>query len=57
MAKATVVLDEQQQAELQMLLADGDGEEALRFLREVVWKQVQAARKLGLRGHLEQGQA
>jgi len=57
MAKVTVVLDERQQAELQMLLADGDGEEALRFLKEVVWKQVQAARKLGLRGHLEQGQA
>ena len=55
MAKVTIVLDEQQQAELEMLIADGDQAEALRFLKEVVWQQVQAVRKLGLRSHLERG--
>jgi len=53
MAKATVVLDEQQQAELEMLLEDKDANEALRFLKEVIWQQIQAARKRGLRSHLE----
>lgn len=41
MSKVTVILDEQQQAELQVLLADGDEAEALHFLKEVVWAQVQ----------------
>jgi hypothetical protein len=36
MSKVSVALDEQQQAELQMLLADGDGAAALRFLKEVI---------------------
>jgi hypothetical protein len=55
MAKVGITLDEQQQAELQMILADGDAQEALRFLKEVVWDQVQAVRRKGLRGHMEQG--
>jgi hypothetical protein len=55
MAKVGITLDEQQQAELQMILADGDVQEALRFLREVVWGQVQAVRRKNLRGHMEQG--
>lgn len=55
MSKVSVVLDEQQQAELQMLLADGDGAAALRFLKEVVWAQVQAVRRKKLHGHLEAG--
>jgi hypothetical protein len=55
MAKVGITLDEQQQAELQMILADGDVQEALRFLKEVVWDQVQAVRRKGLRGHMEQG--
>ena len=55
MAKVGITLDEQQQAELQMILADGDAQEALRFLREVVWGQVQAVRRKNLRGHMEQG--
>ena len=56
MPKVSVVLDEQQQAELQMILVDRDEAEALRFLKEVVWTQVQAVRRKGLRGHLEAGQ-
>ncbi len=56
MPKISVVLDEQQQAELQMILADRDEPEAWRFLKEVVWAQVQAVRRKGLRSHLEAGQ-
>ena len=56
MAKVAVVLDEQEQAELKVILSDNDAAEALRFLKEVVWAQVQAVRRKELRGHLEQGQ-
>ena len=56
MAKVAVVLDEQEQVELKVILSDSDAAEALRFLKEVVWAQVQAARRKELRGHLEQGQ-
>ena len=55
MLKISVVLDEQQQAELQMILTDRDAEAALRFLKEVVWAQVQAAHNKELRSHLEKG--
>ena len=57
MLKVSVVLDEQQQAELQMILADQDAEAALRFLKEVVWSQVQAVHRKELRSHLEKGVA
>lgn len=53
MLKVSVVLDEQQQTELQMILADKDAEEALRFLKEVIWSQVQAVHRKELRSHLE----
>lgn len=55
--KVSVVLDEQEQTELQVLVADGDEAAALRFLKEVVWAQVQAVRRKELRGHLEKGAA
>jgi len=55
-SKISVVLDEEQQTWLRMVLADRDGEEALCFLRKVVWAQVEAVRRKGLRGHLEAGQ-
>ena len=55
MSKVSVVLDEKQQQELQMILTDGDKAAALHFLKEVVWAQVQAVRRRGLRGHLEAG--
>ena len=57
MQKVSVVLDEQQQTELQMILADKDEEAALLFLKDVIWEQVQASRRKALRGHLEQGAA
>jgi len=57
MAKVAVVLDEQEQVELKVILSDSDAAEALRFLKEVVWAQVQASRRKELRGHLEQGQS
>jgi len=56
MSKVSVVLDEQEQQEVQMILTDGDGAAALHFLKEVVWAQVQAVRRKGLRSHLEAGQ-
>ncbi len=57
MSKVSVVLDEKQQAELRMVLADEDGAEALCFLKEVVWSQVRAIRRKELRSHLELGRA
>ena len=53
MLKVSAVLDEQQQTELQMILADKDAEEALRFLKEIIWSQVQAVHRKALRSHLE----
>ena len=55
MASVSVLLDEQEQQELQMILSDGDSEAALRFLKEIVWNQVQAVRRRGLRSHLDAG--
>jgi len=54
-SKVAITLDEQQQVEVRMIVADGDAQEALKFLREVVWGQVQAVRRKELRGHMEQG--
>ena len=56
MSKVSVVLNEQEQQELQMILTDRDGVAALRFLKEVLWTQVQEVRRKGLRSHLEAGQ-
>lgn len=56
MDKISVVLDNEQQVWLRMILSDRDGEEALRFLREVIWPQVESVRRKELRGHLEAGQ-
>jgi hypothetical protein len=56
LSKVSVVLDEQEQQELQMILTDGDGAAALRFLKDAIWAQIQAARRKGLRSHLEAGQ-
>jgi hypothetical protein len=56
MPKVSVVLDEREQQDLQMILTDGDGAAALSFLRQVVWSQVQAVRRKALRSHLEAGQ-
>ncbi len=57
MASVSVMLDEQQQQELQMILTDGDSAAALRFLKEVVWSQVQVVRRKALRSHLDAGQS
>jgi len=55
MSKVSVALDEEQQAELKMILVDKDAEAALRFLKEIIWDQVQDALRKGLRSHLEKG--
>jgi hypothetical protein len=57
MQKVSVVLDEQQQNELQMILADKDAEAAMLFLKEVIWAQIQAVHRKELRSHLEKGAA
>ena len=57
MQKVNVVLDEQQQTELQMILADQDEKAALLFLKEIIWKQIQSSSHKALRGHLEKGAA
>jgi len=57
MPKIAVVLDDQEQVELKVILSDDDGQEALRFLKKVIWGQVQAVQRKGLRGHLEKGRA
>ncbi len=57
MSKVSVVLDDQEQQELQMILTDGDGVAALRYLKEVLWTQVQAVRRKELRSHLEAGRS
>jgi hypothetical protein len=44
------------QAELKAILSDSDAAKAPRFLKKVVWAQVQAIRRKELRRHLEQGQ-
>lgn len=53
MSKVSIVLDEKQQTELQMIMVDHDEKEALRFLREVVWAQVQAIRRHGMCGPVD----
>ncbi len=53
MTKVSVVLDEKQQTELQMILIDRDKEEAIRFLKEVVWAQVEAIRRHGMCGPVD----
>lgn len=55
MSTISVILNEQEQIELQMLVTDKDGVEALRFLKDVVWSQVQATQRKALRSHLETG--
>jgi len=57
MLKVVVTLDEQQQTELEMIIADKDEEEALNFLKEVIWSQVREIHRKELRGHLEKGAA
>jgi hypothetical protein len=40
-----------------VILSDDNGQEAVCFLKKVIWSQVQAVQRKGLRGHLEKGQA
>jgi hypothetical protein len=56
MPKIALTLDNEQLAELQMILLDGDGAQALRFLKKVIWEQVEAVRRKGMQSHLEKGQ-
>jgi len=56
MPKVAIVLDDQNLVELRAILLDGDAQEALNFLKRVVWEQVEAARRKGMQSHLEKGQ-
>ncbi len=55
MPKVSVALDETELNDLEQIVIDKDEAAALRFVREVIWARVQAARRLGLRGHHEAG--
>jgi hypothetical protein len=55
MPKVAVTLDDKQQAELKMIPIDEDAVASLRFLKEIVWEQIQSALRLGLHSHLEKG--
>jgi hypothetical protein len=55
-SKTAIILDDQDLIELQAILLDGDAQEALRFLKKVVWKQVEAARRQGMQSHPGKGQ-
>jgi hypothetical protein len=57
MHKVSVILDEEQQTELKVILADEDGSAALCFLEEVIWAQVQDVHRKEMRSHLERGAA
>ena len=57
MQKVNVVLDEQQQTEVKMILVDQDEKAALLFIKEIIWKQIQASSHKALHGHLEKGAA
>jgi hypothetical protein len=55
-SKVAVVLDDKDLNELKVILLDNDSEEALRFLKKVIWERAEAARRQGMRSHLEKGQ-
>ncbi len=44
-SKVSVILDEEQQTELQVILNDEDRAAALSYLKEVIWVQVQDVRR------------
>jgi len=48
-----IKLSEEEQQSIQMILIDGDAQAALRFLKEVVWARIIAARRKGLVSHLD----
>ncbi len=43
--KEAVALDEEELAELEMIIIDGDEKAALEFLRRAVWNKVRSARR------------
>jgi hypothetical protein len=55
MLKVSVALDEQQQVQLQLILIDENAEVVLRYLKEVIWAQVQTTHRKDICNHLEMG--
>ena len=55
MPNVMVVLDDRDLIELQAILLDSDGQEALRFLKSVILRQVEEAQCKGMRNHLDLG--
>jgi len=56
MSKVAIVLDDRDLIDLRAIVLDGDAQEALRFLKRVIWEQVEAVRRKEMRSHLEKGQ-
>jgi hypothetical protein len=54
--KAAVALDEEELVELQRIIIDRDGEEALRFLKKSVYNKIARSQRGRLKPHLENGE-
>jgi hypothetical protein len=53
--KTSIVLDEPEIMQLERLITDDDGAEALRFLRQVVYRKVNRSQQGRLKSHLDTG--
>jgi len=53
--KEAVGFSEEELLELEMIIVDEDSVEALDFLRRVVWKKIELARRGRLKSHLNSG--
>lgn len=53
--REAIVLDERELLELEMILVDEDGDEALRFLKKSVYAKVKRNQRNRLKSHLDGG--
>lgn len=53
--KEVIAFDDSELLELEMILVDEDGAEALRFLRKSVYAKIEHARRNRLKSHLDGG--
>ncbi len=53
--KTSIVLDEPEIMDLERLVTDEDGKEALSFLRQVVYRKVNRSQQGRLKSHLDTG--
>jgi hypothetical protein len=53
--KEVIALDDSELLELEMILVDEDGAEALRFLKKLVYAKIKHTRRNRLKSHLDGG--